>query len=136
MQVTKSYAQAVKDATPPRKRQDSKPTPPKVLQQTINLYADDSDNEESFQVLDSGRVASEVQKNIVQTEKIKELNLQLLSRENAEELSIAEYMEAVRMLFGLDCTFLQDFMTLVDRDDICVNSEFLKKYGIQSQTNE
>ncbi len=43
--------------------------------------------------------------------------IELQSQEKAEELSIAEYMEVVQILFRIDSKFMQDFMLLVDRDD-------------------
>lgn len=122
---SKSYAQAVKEGgTPPRKRQDLKPSPPKLQQ--APAPAAYSPEDDDYEVLESGSVAMQT------TERMKELNFQLLNRESDEPVSIAEYIQEVGMRFNVDCTFMETFMLLVDREDFCIDAEYVKALGIQS----
>ena len=131
MQLNKSFAAAVKEGTPPRKKQDFKPTPPKLQQNSSSQASSDED----FEELDSGQVASQAQ--LLQTvdhDKILELNRNLLSQERKEneEMTIAEYMENVRLMYNIDFSFTRDFVSLVNRNDFCIDADLLKQYGILS----
>jgi serine/threonine protein phosphatase PrpC len=132
MQDSRSFAQAVKEGeNSAAKRIDSKRTPPK-LQPAVSLYVgDDDDNNEFYQELESGYVVPQEQQRLLDLpEKFMELNLQLVNREKDEDLSIAEYIQAVIQVFGIDLKFAEDFMLLVNRNDFCIDSDFLKSYGI------
>jgi hypothetical protein len=64
-------------------------------------------------------------------DQIKELNRLLI--EKRADISIAEYIEEVKKMIHVDAQFISDFIMLVERDDCCVDSDFLKVYSVQSK---
>ena len=55
---------------------------------------------------------------------------------NNKRLTIIEYVKDVNSMFNkLDINFMNEFMELVERDDMCISHEYLKKYEVVSAKN-
>jgi protein phosphatase PTC7 len=133
--LEKSYAQVVKESTPPRKRQDLKISPLKENIPPARLV----DQIEKPQVLKEELPQSAENHNLKKalsgnSAAIKEFNKSLL--DSNTELTIGEYIKIMNeRIYKIDPQFLMDFMMLVERDDCCIHSDLLKAYGIQSKTS-
>jgi protein phosphatase PTC7 len=125
---SKSYAEIVKDSeTPPRKRQDLKISP-------SSKEKDENHQSESLGNHNSSFLVSEKRADVIclsDNSRIKELNSDILCRE--KELSVGEYFQLINdRIFQIKSDFMSQFMSLVGRDDFCVDGNLLKAYGIQS----